>query len=827
MTASGILSLLMSLALLLSGGYMAEDPAAPAGRTTTIDEIVLTLDGTEYPLDVSAAFGTGTNAESGVFDFFLTAGGETLFPMQAKVSDDGLSLLLGDSETVYTLSAEYLDALVSSVPDAEEFLSLMTSEFESMAALQTVDEFVPDEEALAAFIEEFNAIIGDDYIAEDASIFSSSARLPATRTTFSLDPERLGAALDAYLAMIGEDFTAPFFDMYNAQLAASGMDVEFSSFSEMLAYLEELGAQMWLEDFEILATEEDPDLSEVSGELVAWWPDNYLYMRVPIHVRAEAADRTTTEMSLIVNDFGTLFDISTRVDGGYTSMSYEMNLLDTLTLDMDFEALESADGSIEESMEMTMRLMDYAGTLYLTDSLDSLPNPTTDFTMTLDGGTDASGDAVYDFGMRLTSEQLGDLGLSFRVSDIAGEVADRTAGLDEIVVTSDEDMATAGSALALSAMGLAADVDPLLSDPSVVAVIDAVNALVEEGYFDSWITVPYEDSTTTTVTSSDPDDLSFTVPAFTVLPEGYALGDAWVDFWTEEYDDGTVNTYGDLYMTFTNEDGYIISANFYRYPYSTSSAETAYFIDDGAVIRQDGMQVDLDFFEDGGGNVYFHADELTSVSLFWDDPALTEDDILDMLAGIVGPVDKPEEGAASVDSESDAEAVRPVQQMLISVGLLGEGEDDGIYGENTTAAVTRFQEWWNAQTGLTVLPETGIADPLTLAYLECASERGLDMNIAPAPTAVPTAAPTPAPTAEPTAEPTPVPTAEPTTEPTAEPTPAPTAEPTATPTAEPTATPTATPTAEPTDGPESTDDPDAGAAALSAFGHHRHSFGHC
>ena len=622
MTASGILSLLMSLALLLSGGYMAEDPAAPAGRTTTIDEIVLTLDGTEYPLDVSAAFGTGTDAESGVFDFFLTAGGETLFPMQAKVSDDGLSLLLGDSETVYTLSAEYLDALVSSVPDAEEFISLMTSEFESMAALQAVDEFVPDEEALAAFIEEFNAIIGDDYITEDASIFSSSERLPATRTTFSLDPEQTGAALDAFCAMMGEDFTAPFFDMYNAQLAASGMDVEFSSFSEMLAYLEELGAQMWLEDFEILATEEDPDLSEVSGELVAWWPDNYLYMRVPIHVRAEAADRTTTEMSLIVNDFGTLFDLSTREDGGYTSMSLEMNLLDTLTLDMDFEALESADGSIEESMEITMRLMDYAGTLYLTDSLDSLPNPTTDFTMTLDGSTDASGDAVYDFGMRLTSEQLGDLGLSFRISDVAGEVADRTAGLDEIVVTSDEDMATAGSALALSAMGLAADIDPLLSDPSVVAVIDAVNALVEEGYFDSWIIGPYEDSTTTTtVTSSDPDDLSFTVPAFTVLPEGYALADTTVDFMTEEYDDGTVNTYEDLYMTFTNEDGYEISANFYKYPYSTSSAEAAYFIDDGAVIRQDGAPVNLYFFEDGTGYANFYPDGLTSVSLHWDDPA--------------------------------------------------------------------------------------------------------------------------------------------------------------------------------------------------------------
>ena len=152
-------------------------------------------------------------------------------------------------------------------------------------------------------------------------------------------------------------------------------------------------------------------------------------------------------------------------------------------------------------------------------------------------------------------------------------------------------------------------------------------------------------------------------------------------FLDEEHDDGTVNTYEDLYMTFTNEDGYEISANFYKYPYSTSSSEAAYFIDDGAVIRQDGAPVNLYFSEDGTGNAYFYPDGLTSVSLHWDDPALTEDDILDMLAGIVGPVDKPEEGAASVDSESDAEAVRPVQQMLISVGLLGAGEDDGIYGE--------------------------------------------------------------------------------------------------------------------------------------------------
>ena len=113
-------------------------------------------------------------------------------------------------------------------------------------------------------------------------------------------------------------------------------------------------------------------------------------------------------------------------------------------------------------------------------------------------------------------------------------------------------------------------------------------------------------------------------------------------------------------------------------------------------------------------------------------------------APTAAPTQPPEDEHVGVDQNSDAESIRFVQQMLISVGLLDAGEDDGIYGSSTVAAVARFQEWYNQQSGTNALSVTGTADYLTLAYLESAYSEGVIIGATPTP--APTEAPTPAPT---------------------------------------------------------------------------------
>ena len=121
-----------------------------------------------------------------------------------------------------------------------------------------------------------------------------------------------------------------------------------------------------------------------------------------------------------------------------------------------------------------------------------------------------------------------------------------------------------------------------------------------------------------------------------------------------------------------------------------------------------------------------------------------------------------EENKMYVGPDSQKESIEYLQQQLISVGLLGSGADDGYYGSGTTAAVRAFQAWLNQTLGRTEVEETGIADALTLQYLEEAVDRGLRIAGTEAPTSAPTAPPTEIPTEVPTAVPTEVPTQAPT-----------------------------------------------------------------
>ena len=121
----------------------------------------------------------------------------------------------------------------------------------------------------------------------------------------------------------------------------------------------------------------------------------------------------------------------------------------------------------------------------------------------------------------------------------------------------------------------------------------------------------------------------------------------------------------------------------------------------------------------------------------------------------------------TIDTNSDPESIRYVQEMLSAVGAMDAAGIDGVYGKGTTRAVKRFQQWVNSVQGSEALPVTGRMDNRTRLALEYAYNHEWVME---QPTEQPTEAPTPEPTQEPTPEPTEIPTPEPTEAPTPEPT---------------------------------------------------------
>ena len=109
----------------------------------------------------------------------------------------------------------------------------------------------------------------------------------------------------------------------------------------------------------------------------------------------------------------------------------------------------------------------------------------------------------------------------------------------------------------------------------------------------------------------------------------------------------------------------------------------------------------------------------------------------------------------TIDRNSSRTEIRAVQRLLITLDLLDEGADDGVYGNSTTAAVRNFQRHVNQLQGFDVLEVTGTVDPLTMAFLEFYADWWEEQQQATKPPTV-TSTVTPAPT--PSATPSPAPT---------------------------------------------------------------------
>ena len=445
-----ILALLMSAILALSGGYGAG--GTDASRITTISDVVVSIGDAEYPLDAAASLGAASSAEGGAVDFALTAGGEELFPMQARVSDAGVSLVVGESSAVYTFSAEYLDALAGGDIPVQAILDVS----EGMGALIDM-VFSPDivGETDLALMHLAAEIAGDGCTTEPTTITLGGEELPATRMTFALDTEQYAEYMDQSFARMDELYPAGYAEAYDQMFRAlyelTGEEYPPASYAEQFAESGteyELAADLaYTEDGRFVLTQNTATM--LDG----------LLLEVPMEVAymGEGVWNETGDILLDGVEFGR---ISVESDGETVSMTFGFEMPDAFA--MEFGFTNGVDGEGQASQTLSLRYDFAVDGLSYAMSYDSAMN------------ADASGHSHERASFALELPDHPRLAISWIETAAPGELPDRMSGRSEIVISSDEEMASASSRLAMSVMGLAGDAEALLTEDSVAAMIEAV-----------------------------------------------------------------------------------------------------------------------------------------------------------------------------------------------------------------------------------------------------------------------------------------------------------------------------------------------------------------
>lgn len=445
-----ILALLMSAILALSGGYGAG--GTDASRIITISDVVVSIGDAEYPLDAAASLGAASSAEGGAVDFALTAGGEELFPMQARVSDAGVSLVVGESSAVYTFSAEYLDALAGGDIPVQAILDVS----EGMGALIDM-VFSPDivGESNLALMRLAAEIAGDGCTTEPTTITLGGEELPATRMIFALDTEQYAEYMDQSFARMDELYPAGYAEAY---------EQFFRALSELTG--EEFTPESYAEQFVESGTEyefavdfayaEDGRFVQTSNTATTL---DGLLLEVPMEVAymGEGVWNETGDILLDGVEFGR---ISVESDGETVSMTVGFEMPDAMAMEFDFANGVDSEGQASQTLSLRF---DFA--------VDGLS-----YAMSYDSAmtADASGHSHERASFALELPDQPRLAISWIETAAPGELPDRMSGRSEIVISSDEEMASASSRLAMSVMGLADDAEALLTEDSVAAMIEAV-----------------------------------------------------------------------------------------------------------------------------------------------------------------------------------------------------------------------------------------------------------------------------------------------------------------------------------------------------------------
>lgn len=494
-----ILSIFICLAMLVSGLAFAEPAETPVSKLATIDNISVQVGTKSYDLPLAGHFGVSADSESALIDFGLDYNSDTLFPFQIKVTKDALSLLIGKSTTAYTFEAALLEGDDFSLSDISDmFAELMDAYRIAPADIEGADEAVAE-----AIDKAFNAP------EEDATYEGQ----PAKRMTGTVESDQLLSLVDDILNVAAPNYV-PMVCKYIQLLESMDdsmlyLDEEDSeSEPEPEEEIDSIAALMKSEGIEISCDYDFITVESGAGKMDFIFhvkdTESGFEFSIPMTVTLDDAGNLTLESVFPITDED---DETVNCTLTATSNDEKLNLTFTAedetdennSISLTCDMTDLGDGVVKSDIAFNLSLME-------DEELST-------FSYAVTGTSDTNMNSDMEYAFSVQSGAL-DLGFKFHVQEQDGEIEDRIAGANEKRFATDEDIENGASMLIMRLASLAGDVETLMNDSTISELADAFNEM-RDSYYEELIPVSPDQKTR--------EDMPFTVPEFTYLPENFEL----------------------------------------------------------------------------------------------------------------------------------------------------------------------------------------------------------------------------------------------------------------------------------------------------------------
>ena len=603
---TNLLSILVSLAMLVTGVSATALPDEAVGRVVTLGNLEARYDEEEAAATPYASMAVSTDGKTAVYDFYIGNDDDTLLPFRAVVSADQLLVRCDAARQTLRLTAEDLEALMAQsgmtseadddevtaqlmdvymndyLPAYADLVNIMRDHDEMMAlqarARTIYDELIDRGEPTPGEVE----LEGETYAVNSYEYTLDGAQMGALADAVYASDARFSAFLAAYFKLIA---LAPeetgLSGMQNFETLLAGQDITF-------AVSESIG---------------EGNLDVMDGVLTLSAPEMETPFEFNIH-STELGDSRFGSMDLdqtLDSDSVQLY-LESSAEG--RDMRVSMNV--TVNPIEEDDGAAEGEGDAEDVFYGTLdfdRVWDEDAGLYgdtLSMTVDIAPTDT-HVICNVSGQTDEQG--------------LGDLKVDFSDTqgDHTAEVSFDVVVTDEVVEADiDETEAVALADLDMTALmtSVGADAMRLYGDRSVRDFFELLSkAFTEEA--------PANDGPAVT---GDPDSLPFGNPSFEWLPEGYRVESIDVETEYETVTCELVN--GTTGSTVTVDIG----------PSEDQDRVSYYTIKDDGFKAVDGHVMRA--VEEDGYRLYTLDDGETSVTVSPDDDSFTDIDALNLLIGL-------------------------------------------------------------------------------------------------------------------------------------------------------------------------------------------------
>ena len=611
-----LLSILISLVMMLSGGYGTEDPNAAASSIVTIRDAIVTLDGAEYPLNPSITLGAASENGSALLDVGMTLGEDILFPVQVKLSDAGIGLVLGESGTVYTLTPAFIDELTGGEELPGEANEMLESFGQLMTAMGNLDPASAAEQQKAAG-EKFLELIGDAS-GEEASFTANGEEQTGKRVDFTLTSDQVVEYMDFCFEQMPEGYADAYFGYLNATMRMADLP-ELNGFGDILSIS---GMELTIDGHVTYNetsgvadltyhTSIDPEAAGIGSELsdselsdaVEVTPAEPVSLDIPMSITVHTPE--DIEYSVDMDLDGAQVIMNGAYTDGAQTVSAEFNIADEGFMTMDVSML-SGQTSVLVNMDVDGVGFDL-----------SINNTATDAGSTTE--------CAVSF-----ADEVFSLGAQFAMDVTHDPIADRTLDATVAEIDSSEDLES-NAGLGLAAMSLMSGAEKLMNDESILALVEAVQAYtaVEDEYTVETVEETAEIAENPEATEEAAQS-TLPTPIFSVLPEGYELTES----------DQSSENYASFYFEYAIDDGeyhstlYVdMESSGYDYGYDTYS----YTVTEEGVQRMDDPVVTIHRYEDGSFYADYVLNESITLHLSYYDADMSDEDIVRILTGITLP----------------------------------------------------------------------------------------------------------------------------------------------------------------------------------------------